>query len=589
VVLVKHKPDTSDSELECPEGGGCGAKRTADGKQQEIPLLQAKRRKTVSSPTSTKSTSTKGEDGQQDSLSDEDTDEEEFQLAEAEEAPPRRTARRLLRTKRYGAYIEDGSLAEMKAKRPLPQRQGVLKDGAKQLMAGSTPFPAHADLEVSAGDEQGPRRSTRARHVNTEKGDTETNNDSKPLRRSSRSRIPSLRASESQTEIENETPEVEQASSRARRSRRVASGIGSEHGRAYLVRIKVNGRFTGSKLEAYVATEGLPEREIQLPSEPAPRKYALRDRVARSYTEDLSESGLEESEHPTSLDTGGDTAAAANHPAFVLSTSNRLSILNLVSEYNEVSFERHGSCYTLPSYRNDASAKSAIDSLLEQLETLDDKHPHTEAGDKESLEEQQLNNRIARILAGRRNHEIHARYKEKEHAEYLANVVRQQQWIRKKRAPTTEEMEWEQIVDRPIQFEATRTMRRARIHGKERCPCAKTSIRGQASVDDAPECRLCDEAEDVETAADRSMFPTFCSIDPDAPEFLQRDEDSSNSDDQKKEAAEQEKKATRASKRMQWDSTKRHETIRKLTELKISMDFVENYNKGLLEKQVTGP
>jgi hypothetical protein len=598
-VTFKHKTDSSDSELERLEVVGRSAKWTTEEKRQTVPL---KRRRTQHSPTSTKATSTRSEDDEQGSLSDGNTDGEEFHPVEIEQAPPRRTGRLLRRPKRFHASIhcadiEDGSPVKVKAKTSQRQRQGFVKDGAKQLVVArasdSTESLAQSDVKESNGSEQHTRRSTGSRHVNTDKGDTETCDDSKPLRRSSRPRIPTFREGGCQEELGGEIRhQVEQSSARARRSRSVACGISSEHGRAYLVRIKANRRLMDAKLEAFVAADGLPAREVPPlsdPAQPAPRKYALRDRVARSYLDDLSESGLEESEHSNLLDTGDVISAAARHPAFVLSKSNRLSILNLLSEYDQVSCKRHGSCYSLPSYKNDVSARSAVDSLLDQLEALDEKHPSTEADDKECLEEQQLNNRIARLLAGRRNHEIHTRYKEKEQAEYLANAVRQEQWISKKKAPTMEETEWEQIVDRPIQFEATRTMRRARIHGKERCPCTKTSIRGKASVDDTTECRLCEDTVDVETAPDRSMFPTFYTIDTDAPEFLQKDEDPSGNDDQIKEAEGQEKKATRASKRMQWDSTKRHETIRKLTELKISMDFVESYNEGLLEKQVTGP
>ncbi|CAB9515528.1 expressed unknown protein [Seminavis robusta] len=374
--------------------------------------------------------------------------------------------------------------------------------------------------------------------------------------------------------------------------------------RLCLLHVKVNGRFLAEPLEALMCAEGIPREES---GEQSSKKYSLRERVARSYSEDDSESHYEEvaqadnaslppeAEHAAS-DEDDEVAPTSTGPPFVLSTSNRLTTLNLVHEYNDVACKRHELCFPLGSYRNDESAKEALESLRTQMEELNEKQPFVDPDEDDFLAEQQLHNRTMRIMQGRRSQEKSMRYNEKEHAEHMANVARQQQWINKKKAPTIEETEWEEVLDRRIQFSTCRTMRTRRICGSENCPCETSGTRttrgastGNAKAD-APSCRLCsgaaNSAEDT-CIPDKNIMPLCRLIDTDAPEFLERDAEV-NEDEQKQNEEPTEKKSTRVSKRMQFDAQKRHETIMKLSEIERSVDFIEQYNAGLLEKITTG-
>ena len=275
---------------------------------------------------------------------------------------------------------------------------------------------------------------------------------------------------------------------------------------------------------------------------------------------------------------------------FFLSTTNRLSSFALASEYSEISCKRYETCFALKPFIDDIDATDAVNSMWYELEELDSKHPLNEEFDEDFASEQQLRNRTARIMQGRRSQEKSIRHKEKEQAELLANRLLQLA-NRKRAPPTIEELEWQQIVDRPLLFQGASTRRSKTISGRDTCPCTRgIATRGgnKEEEEQVPSCRLCsnpDECETTEPIPVKNMMPLMRQIDVDAPEFLHRDyADDPSGDKEDAKGPKVSPAATRGSKRTKFDPKKRKETMGKLFEVKASMDFVEQYNAGLLQE-----
>lgn len=372
-----------------------------------------------------------------------------------------------------------------------------------------------------------------------------------------------------------------------------------------LVRIKVTGEDFVDPLGAVMASEGIP-RSPRNPnhsfssSEPA-NKYSLRVRRAQSYEEDDDDTILEDPV-PTEAGIASDDSDDEDTPRyvvtpFIMNRKNILKVEKLVENYEESCYKRYGTCFSLKNGK-DVSAKTSVDSLQKELEALDRKHPMEEEEDDEDIvAEQQLHNKTLRIMQGRRSQEKNMRQKEKEQAEHLANVLLSKNWTSKKKAPTIEEREWAEIVNRPILNSEARTVRGKRVGGRESCPCATTLTRNRD--EQGPTCRLCvDTSKLFEGPSDpvpvKHMMPLFRRIDIDAPEFLERDGeggvnlDIKDSEEAHKTDDSDEKKASRVSKRMKFDPRRRRETSKKLSELRHTMDFIEQYNFGLLPKITTG-
>jgi len=275
--------------------------------------------------------------------------------------------------------------------------------------------------------------------------------------------------------------------------------------------------------------------------------------------------------------------------SFVLSQTNRLSAFALAKEYDEIFCKKHDNCYPLKPFVDDAGAINAVTSFLDELLILDAKLSRGEELDKDFVEEQQIRNRTARIMQGRRSQEKNVRDKEKLAAERLANKLLQNQWINKKRATVTvQELEWKAIQDRPVLFQGNDCRRTKMVGGIEACPCNVTDTRASNNKNEAQQrypCRLCSSLSYTksEPIPVKNMMPMVRQIDVDAPVFLERD----NADDVQGAEGDGDSKtsrvATRGSRRMKFDPKKRNESVGKLVEVKASMDFVEQYNAGLLE------
>ena len=319
-----------------------------------------------------------------------------------------------------------------------------------------------------------------------------------------------------------------------------------------MVRIKFNGWKPMGLLEAIVSNKAIPKKK---------RRSELEAESADETIDEVAEST----------------------PVFVLSATNRLSSLELAKEYQEISCKRHETCFPLKAFRGDFGATNAVRSLLNELKELETKYPIHEEFDEDFASEQQLRNRTARILQGRRSQEVSIRHKEKEESEQLA--IKLLQLANKKRAPpSTEELEWQQIVDRPVLFEGAITRRSKTVTGKDTCPCTNSVTRsGSEKMDRMPPCRLCSipaEAARSEPVPFKSMMPLIRKIDTDAPEFLHHDSDDCPPDDN----SEEKPAAMRGSKRSKYDPKKRKETVGKLNEVMVSMGFIEQYNAGLLQE-----
>lgn len=401
-----------------------------------------------------------------------------------------------------------------------------------------------------------------------------------------------LKAAGSRTSRPRATPE--------RRTR--ATAVKSQ---CCLVRIKVTGEEFVDPLGAVMSSEGIPRsrratNQSSSSSEPA-NKYSLRVRRAQSYEEDDDDTILED---PVSTEAGitSDDSDDEDTPRyvvtpFIMNRKNILKVGKLVEDYEESCYKRHGTCFSLKNGK-DISAKTSVDSLQKELEALDRKNPlEEEEEDEDIVAEQQLHNKTLRIMQGRRSQEKNMRLKEKEQAEHLANVLLSKAWTSKKKAPTIEEREWEEIVNRPILNSEARAVRGKRVGGRESCPCATTLTRNRDEK--GPTCRLCEDTTKLfvgtsEPVPVKNMMPRFRRIDTDAPEFLERDGDGGvnlarkASEEAHKADDSDEKRASRVSKRMKFDPRRRRETSKKLAELRHTMDFIEQYNFGLLPKITTG-
>lgn len=348
-------------------------------------------------------------------------------------------------------------------------------------------------------------------------------------------------------------------------------------------------------LEAVISSEGLPQ-DSNKSMPPPTNKYSFRKRKARSYSEDDNDLTLEEASDECGVysdDSDDEGHIVFRTPPFILHRKNILRAETLIKNYEEGCFKRHGTCFSLNSGK-DIDPICLVESLTKDLEVLDRKHPMPEEEeDEDFVAEQQLQNRTLRVMQGRRSQEKAMRMKEKEQAEQAANLLIQKQWTHKKRAPTMGELEWDGIMDRPMQFAEARTMRGKRISGRESCPCAPTATRRHQD-EIQPPCRLCFDVTRAfenpnEPIPVKGMVPQFRPIDTDAPNFLLRDDDAVVADPEENlEASSAEAKASRLSKRMKFDPRRRRETSKKLTELRDSMDFIDIYNYGLLPKITTG-
>ena len=330
----------------------------------------------------------------------------------------------------------------------------------------------------------------------------------------------------------------------------------------------------------------------EMKSSPVRRSNRTRTCRADSY-EEPAEKEIVEMEEAVWVDEADEAK-----PTFVLDTSNKLSATRLVTEYEDVCLKQHGTCVALNGFHgDDESAKEAVSSLLEECETFNSKLNPSEE-DEDLIAERQLAGRSMRIIQGRMNQEIIARIKEKEQAELLA-IELAYQWKNKKRhALTVNEMEWEAIQDRPVYFAPKNVRMHSRTNGSTNCPSAPKNTRSRSgnpvttTAEEEEPCQLCrnpDEEEDSKPPANlkKNMVPLFRTIDVDAPDFEDRDLDEEELE--KKKAAEKDSKPTRKTRgtnRLRNDHRARQETMMKLSELKHSIDFVDQYNSGLIREKL---
>jgi hypothetical protein len=280
--------------------------------------------------------------------------------------------------------------------------------------------------------------------------------------------------------------------------------------------------------------------------------------------------------------------AAKEGIPFILSTTNKLSAARLVSEYDRVCCSQHGACVSLKGfYSDDNSAKDAVHNLLQDCDEMNGKYKEAEE-DEDFVAERQLHGRSLRTIQGRMNQEIIVRLHEKEQAELLAIELAYQWKGKKKPEPTMEELEWDEIQHRPVIF-AAKNSRCRRTSGSTSCPCAARSSRGGSNTDQPTLCRLCCSPDDningkTSLIQNKNMVPLFRTIDVDAPDFVNRDDSEEDADDEAESA--QETRRTRGSNRIRYDHRARQETALKLNELKHSIDFIEQYNAGLLQEKL---
>jgi len=342
------------------------------------------------------------------------------------------------------------------------------------------------------------------------------------------------------------------------------------------VRIRVQGMEPIALEAIQVRGYGIPQR---------PERYSLRERKTPNYSEDFMYDGIEFETAASVPSTGTESApvdkdhsAVTSTRPFVLCTSNRLSMLKLAQEYEEIDYRRKGVCFSLGSYsQSDEGARRAVQSLLNEMEELNAQHPV--APNEEALTaELQVHNRAMKLMSGRRSQEELVRNKEKEEAELLANRFVQQQWLNnKKRGKPVEDREWDEITNRPVHFDGAAVTRRTkRGAGTTVCPCDKSPLT----------CRLCHPPTDSGCLVpNKDMVPLVRRIDIDALDDDGGDDDGpgGNADGDEGEAKKRASRvSTRATKCLKFDPLKRRETTIKTAEIMYSMDFIEDYNAGFL-------
>lgn len=484
--------------------------------------------------------------------------------------------------------LKASEVSEIAAQKDEPPPLKALAVSVVTAQKDEPPPPkASAVSEVATQkDEQPQRRSKRARPVQKQMEDVAIENVAQavekvsltlkpapPARSSARTRgkistvSPALQ--EETAPSTNDQDKPERVSARLRHRKEIAAAAGGETAfvegcmasRTYSVHIKLEGMRSLGVLEAVMSNQGIPN--------PKKRRRA-----------ELEESSVVEAEAEIDEDTDGSS--------FVLSTSNILSSFAVANEYSEVCCKRHDACFPLKPFVNDVGATEAVHSLMDEMEELDIKSPLVEEDDEDFAVEQQVRNRTARIMQGRRSMEKNSRDKEKELSERIKHKLLQKEWTNKKKAaPSVEELEWQDIGNRALVFEGANSRRAKTITGREMCPCAiMAATRGQD--DQPPPCRLCYNPAEFEIAGPipiKNMMPSVRKIDVDAPEFLERDTVEIGPDDSNKEGVATTKPnptTTRGGRRMKFDPKKRRETVGKLVEVNASIEFVEQYNAGLL-------